>query len=70
MNKYSLPSYTIQLKLNMSPSLWDLNAMSKNLVPIRDAAYDVEAKNVEKLVDRSDLKDAKKVIEKIKGFKK
>lgn len=67
MNK--LPSYTITMKLAMSPSQWDLSAMYKNLVPIRNAAYEVEAKNVEKLVDRSDLKDAKALINKIMELK-
>ena len=69
MSKYKLPSYTIQMKSDMSPAQWNLDIMSKNLVPIRDAAYDVEAKNVEKLVDRSDLKDAKELINKIKSIK-
>ena len=58
------------MKLDMSPSLWNLDAMSKNLVPIRNSAYEVEARNIEKLVDRSNLIEAKQVIEKIKGLKK
>lgn len=63
MNK--LPVYTITMKLALSPSQWDLSAMYKNLVPIRNAAYEVEAKHIEKLVDQSNLKDAKALINKI-----
>lgn len=62
MNKFK---YTITWTQTVSPSQWNLSEMSKNLVRVRNQAYDTEAKLIEQELDRRGLSDAQQIIKSI-----
>jgi hypothetical protein len=60
-------TYTITWTQKISPSQWNLQAMANNLVKIRNNAYETEAKLIEVELEKSDLKEAKTILEKIRN---
>ena len=61
-------TYTITWTQKISPSQWNLQAMANSLVGIRNNAYETEARLIEVQLVKSDLKEAKSVIEKIRSI--
>lgn len=61
--------YTITMTQNTSPSLWNIAAMTKNLVDVRNRAYETEAALIEKELDKRGLVDAQQVIQSIMSKK-
>jgi hypothetical protein len=59
--------YTITLTQMKSPSQWNIDAMIKNLVVLRNQAYDTEAMLIEAELDRRGLKEAQEIINLIKN---
>lgn len=61
--------YTITMTQNVSPSLWNINAMARSLVKVRNQAYDTEATLIEQELELVGLGQAKAVLDSIMSKK-
>jgi hypothetical protein len=61
--------YTITMTQSLSPSKWNMPEMYKQLVKVRNTAYDTEAQLIEKEMDKRGYVDAQEVIKTVMSKK-